>query len=162
MVIALQSRFRHGHPQMLRAIPPSRGVGRPARKIEEPDYWIISVWEKRITTVTAIAVLLVTVCPNCSPCGGARQVDIEVLQVDGRRIKTGPRFRTSVDTVGRSSRRDVAGRNLDLSGMPADVPETLPGCGMLFVPTFPGAGPASAIADGNKLSCFGCRRQPKH
>ena len=32
---------------------PSRGVGRPARKIEEPDYWMISAWEKRTTTVTA-------------------------------------------------------------------------------------------------------------
>jgi hypothetical protein len=37
---------------MLWAIPPSRGVGRPARKIEEPDYCMISVWEKCITTVT--------------------------------------------------------------------------------------------------------------
>src|SRR5882757_7838688 len=39
---------------MLWAIPPSRGVSRPARKIEEPDYCMISVWEKCITTVTAI------------------------------------------------------------------------------------------------------------
>ena len=37
---------------MLWAVP-SRGVGRPARKIEEPDYWMISAWEKRTTTVTA-------------------------------------------------------------------------------------------------------------
>ena len=36
---------------------PSRDVGRPARKIEEPDYCMISVWEKCITTVTAIPVL---------------------------------------------------------------------------------------------------------
>jgi hypothetical protein len=42
---------------MLWAIQPSRGVGRPARKIEEPDYCMISVWEKCITTVTAIPVL---------------------------------------------------------------------------------------------------------
>jgi hypothetical protein len=42
---------------MLWAIPPSRGVSRPARKIEEPDYCMISVWEKCITTVTAIPVL---------------------------------------------------------------------------------------------------------
>ena len=61
--IALQSRLHHGHPQMLWAIPPSRGVGRPAREIEELDYCMISVWEKCITTVTAIPVYLVTVCP---------------------------------------------------------------------------------------------------
>jgi len=42
---------------MLWAIPPHRGVSRPARKIEEPDYCMISVWEKCITTVTAIPVL---------------------------------------------------------------------------------------------------------
>ena len=42
---------------MLWAIPPSRGIGRPARKIEEPNYCMISVWEKCITTVTAIPVL---------------------------------------------------------------------------------------------------------
>jgi hypothetical protein len=42
---------------MLWVIPPRRGVGRPATKLEEPDYCMISVWEKRITTVTAIPVL---------------------------------------------------------------------------------------------------------
>jgi hypothetical protein len=31
---------------MLWAMPPNRGVGRPARKIEEPDYCMISVREK--------------------------------------------------------------------------------------------------------------------
>jgi hypothetical protein len=49
---------------MLWVIPPHRVVGRPARKIEKPDYRMISVWEKRITTVTAVPVLLVTVSPN--------------------------------------------------------------------------------------------------
>jgi len=39
-----------------------------------------------------------------------------------------------------ASRRDVAGRNLDLSGMPADVLETLPGCGKLFVRHSPACG----------------------
>jgi hypothetical protein len=62
--IARQSRVRHDHPQMLWVIPPHRGIGRPARKIEEPNYSVISVWEKCITTVTAIPALLVTVCPN--------------------------------------------------------------------------------------------------
>ena len=62
--IALQSRLHHGHPQMLWAMPPSLGVGRPARKIEEPDYSMISAWEKCVTTVTAIPVLSVTACPN--------------------------------------------------------------------------------------------------
>jgi hypothetical protein len=33
---------------------PSRDVGFPVRKIEEPDYCMISVWEKCVTTVTAI------------------------------------------------------------------------------------------------------------
>ena len=38
------------------ALGPSadRGVGRPARKIEQPDYSVISSWEKCITIVTAI------------------------------------------------------------------------------------------------------------
>jgi hypothetical protein len=49
---------------MLWVISPRRGVGRPARKLEESDYRTISVREKRITTVTAIPVLWVTVCPN--------------------------------------------------------------------------------------------------
>jgi hypothetical protein len=49
---------------MLWVISPRRGVGRPARKLEEPDYRTISVRKKRITTVTAIPVLRVTVCPN--------------------------------------------------------------------------------------------------
>jgi hypothetical protein len=62
--IIFQLRVRHGHPQMLWVISPRRGVGRPARKIEEPNYSVISVWEKCITTVTAIPALLVTVCPN--------------------------------------------------------------------------------------------------
>jgi len=48
---------------MLWVIQPSRGVGRPARKLEEPDYRTISVWEKCITIVTAILVLFETVCP---------------------------------------------------------------------------------------------------
>jgi hypothetical protein len=63
-VNAWDSRLRHGHSQMLWVISPRRGVGRPARKLEEPDYWMISVWEKRITTVTAIPVLLLTICTN--------------------------------------------------------------------------------------------------
>jgi hypothetical protein len=37
---------------------------RLARKIEEPDYCMVSAWDKRVTTVTAVPVLLVTVCPN--------------------------------------------------------------------------------------------------
>jgi hypothetical protein len=31
---------------------PSRDVGFPSRKIEEPDYCMISVWEKCVTSVT--------------------------------------------------------------------------------------------------------------